>query len=126
YLTDMLPKPKSWAIRLQQQAARDNIPLMDSRSMNFLMQLVRIQKPERILEIGTAIGYSALMMLDAHPNAWIVTIERDAMRFKQASEKIENMQMQSQIRLIYGDALSIVQRRPEEAPFDLILIVAAK
>src|SRR5699024_999848 len=126
YLTDMLPKPKSWAIRLQQQAARDNIPIMDSLSMNFLMQLVRIQKPERILEIGTAIGYSALMMLDAHPNAWIVTIARGAMRFKQARETIDNMQMQNQIRLIYGDAVNIVQSRPDETPLDLILIDAAK
>src|SRR5699024_11630444 len=48
------------------------------------------------------------------------------MRFKQARENIENMQMQNQIRLIYGDALNILQTRPEEALFDLILIDAAK
>src|SRR5699024_8638849 len=126
YLMDMRPKQHSWAVRLQQQAAREKVPIMDSLGINFLMQLIRLQKPKRILEIGTAIGYSALMMLEASPDSSIVTIERDALRYSQAKENIENMQKQSRIRLIYGDALDILQTRPEEAPFDLIFIDAAK
>lgn len=126
YLSHLLPESEEWSRNLEEQAAKDNIPIMDPVSMQFVMQLVRLQKPKRILELGTAIGYSALKMAAASPDSEIVTIERDEIRFKQAQENIQALQMQNQIEILFGDALEMGQEVAGKGPFDLLVIDAAK
>src|SRR5690625_6751544 len=94
YLTGTLPEETKWVNNIERQATLDNVPIMDSLSIHFLMQLIRLHKPKRILEIGTAIGYSALRMLEAYPKAEIVTIERDEHRMLQAVENIKKQNKQ--------------------------------
>jgi len=125
YLKSTLPAKKSWEKKLEQQAVNDNIPIMEAESMMLVKQLIRLKQPASILEIGTAIGYSALEMLDAYPQANIVTIERDGERYKQALENIQAQQKEGNIRIFHGDALEILTEFKENR-FDVIFIDAAK
>lgn len=54
YLRNSLPDNKTWVTELEQAAEMDNVPIMDPISMNFVMQMIRLIKPDQILEIGTA------------------------------------------------------------------------
>ena len=67
-------------------ANENNIPIMEISGMEAMIQFLRIKQPKKILEIGTAIGYSALRMADALPKTKIVTIERDEERAQLAEE----------------------------------------
>ena len=127
YLLEHLPPKNEWVSDLEKQALNDHVPIMDRISIHFLMQLVSISKPRRILEIGTAIGYSALRMLEAHPSASIITIEKDACRYQQAIKNITQLQKQNHIQVIYGDAKEELFRlSSNEEKFDFVFIDAAK
>src|SRR5690625_3269613 len=127
YLLHTLPQKEQWMIEMEKHALEDRIPIMEPISMNFLLQMVRMIKPKRILEIGTAIGYSALMMHSAYQKAQIVTIERDPSRYKDALQYIENANKQNQIKVVLGDALEELKEfRMHETMYDLIFIDAAK
>lgn len=127
YLLQRLPPVEKWIQTLEKQASKENIPIMDQISMNFLTQLVSIKKPSRILEIGTAIGYSALRMHEAYPSASIITIEKDEYRYKQAIKHIKEQNKQENIQVIYGDAEKELDRLIQmEEQFELIFIDAAK
>ena len=104
--------------------AKENyVPIIQREAGRFLSVLVSIINPGRILEMGTAIGYSALLMAKAC-NASITTIERDEEMFCLALDNIVKLGMQDRIRLIHGDAEAEVQNLPGK--FDFIFIDAAK
>jgi predicted O-methyltransferase YrrM len=127
YLIKHLPKSEEWVRDLEEKAKVDRIPIMDPIGINFLMQLIRLNKPQRILEIGTAIGYSALRMNEAYPEASITSIERDEIRYQQAVENIAKLGKVDNIQLIYGDALEeLVHLAEAEHAFDCVFIDAAK
>lgn len=127
YLLKRLPSVEKWVVEIEEQAMTNNIPIMDKISMNFLMQLVSISEPQRILEIGTAIGYSSLRMLEAYENTSIITIEKDEYRFRQAVENINRLQKQTSIKPIYGDARDEMSKFIlKNEKFDFIFIDAAK
>lgn len=126
YLTDLLPDDDLWVKSLEQNAHENFIPIMERTSMNFAMQLIRILKPKLILEVGTAIGYSALRMVQAYPEAVVVTIEQDLARYEEAIKNINNLNKQNQIKVIYGDALEEIPKLSKSEEFDLIFIDAAK
>lgn len=126
YLINTLPQDEEWVLEIEQQAKNENIPIMDRLSMNFLMQLIRIYKPRRILEIGTAIGYSALRMLEACPSTTILSIEQDNYRYEQAIKHIQLQNKQEDIKVIHGDALEELVQLPRDEAFDFIFIDAAK
>ncbi|WP_090233141.1 O-methyltransferase [Lentibacillus halodurans] len=125
YLMQSLPAEDNWVNELERTAAEDDVPIMDPLGMNFVKQLIRLTKPDRILEIGTAIGYSALRMLQANPEAEIITVEKDEQRYHQAIRNIRNANKQDHIHVIYGDALEELQMMTDST-FDLVLIDAAK
>lgn len=127
YLSTLLPEEEQWVKELQAAAKKDNVPIMDAISMRFLMQLMRLNKPARILEIGTAIGYSSLRILEANPTAHIVTIERDEPRYEQAVQNIQRLGKQDHITLLFGDALQCMDELiAKEHTFDCVFIDAAK
>lgn len=127
YLLKTLPPVKDWVVEIEEQAMHDHIPIMDKISMNFLMQLVSISEPKRILEIGTAIGYSALRMLESYPSTSIVTIEKDEYRYKHAVQNINRLQKQTSIKPIYGDAIEEMSKFVlSDEEFDFVFIDAAK
>lgn len=127
YLTQYLPKNEEWVEELERQAEKDRVPIMDRVGMHFVTQLVQIKQPKKILEIGTAIGYSALRMADASPTTHIVTIEKDEVRYNQALRNIGQLNKEDRIKVIFGDAIDILdQLKIEKELFDLIFIDAAK
>lgn len=127
YLTKVLPIQKNWVTEMEKEAERDNVPIMDPVSMHFIMLLIKLNKPKRILEIGTAIGYSALRMVEAYPETSIVTIEKEEKRYLRAIQHIEEQNKTGNITVVYGDALEKIDDLvAKEESFDLIFIDAAK
>lgn len=127
YLKQSLPVQDAWVTELEHQAAIDHVPIMEPVSMHFMMQLVKLKQPKRILEIGTAIGYSALRMVEAYPEATIVTVEKDEQRYQQALKHIKQAGKQQQIKVIYDDAQEVMQALfTNNETFDFVFIDAAK
>lgn len=126
YLTQLLPARESWILELEQQAMENGIPIMDRVGIQFLVQLIKLKRPNTILEIGSAIGYSALRMLDAYSDANIVTVERDEVRYHQAIMNIKKQNKEDKIEVIYGDAREESDNIIAKGPYDMIFIDAAK
>ena len=107
---------------IKEYAEENNVPIMTSEGINFLTNYIRKYKIQKILEIGTAIGYSAIMMALANPEAEITTIERDEKRYLEAVKNIKKFHLEDRINLIYKDAFDVKL----DGKFDLIFIDAAK
>lgn len=111
---------------IEAYALEHHVPIMETDGMDTLLQFLRIQQPKRILEIGTAIGYSAIRMMEAVPNCHVISIERDDERAQLAKENIHLASMGTRFDLIQGDALEVVEEVQHLAPFDVLFIDAAK
>lgn len=107
-------------------AKDENVPIMELDGIEVLLQWLRFQQPARILEVGTAIGYSALRMADALPHTEIVTIDRDENRLNQAKSFIERSGFKDRVHVIYGDALDVKEQVEAFGQYDAIFIDAAK
>lgn len=110
---------------MKNYAEEQHVPIMEDEGIRYLTDLLMEQQPEKILEIGSAIGFSALRMAEALPGAVIDTIERDSIRFTKAVEFIDGSGYQEQIRLFEGDALQMDLTLLEDS-YDAIFIDAAK
>lgn len=126
YIEGITPARSEFFQKMEQFANENGVPIMELAGIEMLLQLLRIQQPKAILEVGTAIGYSALRMADALPNCKIVTIERDAERSQLAEQYRSEAGKDSQIHIIKGDALEVEAEVKEHGPFDAIFIDAAK
>lgn len=126
YLNILTPPRNELVSNMEQLAEKENVPIMDLVGMETLLQLLRLSMPKRILEIGAAIGYSAIRMAQALPEVSIVTIERDEQRYLQAKAHIGQAGLEDRIELIFGDALEVLDQVEKEAPFDFIFVDAAK
>ena len=110
---------------LERQAKRDGVPIIRREMQSFLKVLMAAFRPERILEVGTAVGFSALLMSEYNPvPCQIVTIENYEKRIPVARENFQRAGREEQIRLIAGDAADILKTLDE--PFDFIFMDAAK
>lgn len=126
YIEDLVPKRNPLLTEMESYAKEHSVPIMELAGIEAMLQLLRIQQPIKILEVGTAIGYSALRMAEAIPNANIVSIERDEERYVLAEEFIGRSNHRHQIALIKGDALEVEDLVRGHGPFDAIFIDAAK
>lgn len=127
YLLKHILGREKWMSELEEYAHFHHIPIMERVSMNYLTQLILIHQPKRILEIGTAIGYSSLRMHHINPSANIVTIEKNEQMFQLAKLNVEKYQQQNTIELLYGDGLEHLEQLKNNAHyFDFIFIDAAK
>lgn len=126
YLDGLIHKRPELLLEMEQFAREHGVPIMELVGIEAMLQLLRIQKPTNILEVGTAIGYSALRMAYALPTCKIVTIERDAERYKLAEQYIQKADKSSQITIIKGDALESESAVKAHGSFDAIFIDAAK
>ncbi|WP_071395856.1 O-methyltransferase [Bacillus tuaregi] len=126
YIENLIPDRPDFFIQMEAYASENNVPIMELAGMEAMLQFLRLTQPERILEVGTAIGYSALRMADALPNARITTIERDVERAALAQQYIKQLGKEEQIELIIGDALEVEADVASSSPYDVIFIDAAK
>ena len=93
---------------LEFEAETYNIPIIRKSERQLLFKTVYENKPKRILEIGTAIGFSALLMATANDDAIIDTVEKDTKRFECAKKAIEDANMTERINCISGDADKVI------------------
>ena len=107
---------------LKDYAELNNVPIMSDGGMNYLLNYILKNHVKKILEIGTAIGYSAIMMCSVDPEISVVTIERDEKRYLEALKNIKKFDLEDRIQLIYSDALEVKL----DDYYDLIFIDAAK
>ncbi|MBT2694144.1 O-methyltransferase [Bacillus sp. ISL-55] len=126
YIDSLIHPRNGLLAEMEQYADKNGVPIMEPSGIETMLQLLRIQQPEAILEVGTAIGYSALRMAFALPQTKIVTLERDEERFKLAVDFIKRAEMQQRIIPISGDALELEDEVAGHGPFDAIFIDAAK
>ncbi|HHW36751.1 MAG TPA: O-methyltransferase [Bacillales bacterium] len=126
YIESLVPDREPAIVEIEKYAQEHGVPIMELVGIEAMLQFLRLVQPKSILEVGTAIGYSAIRMVKALPNVRIVTIERDKIRYDKAIENIEKMQLQEQITVIYGNALETGEQVGQYGPFDSIFIDAAK
>lgn len=107
---------------IKMKAIKDKIPIMQDAGIEFLKQYIKKNNVKNVLEIGTAVGYSSIQMALVDNNVNILTIERDKIRYDEAINNINKMQLNNQIKCEYGDALEI----NIDGKYDLIFIDAAK
>ncbi|MCT6923250.1 O-methyltransferase [Metasolibacillus sp.] len=125
YIASFIQPRNALLQEMERFAQEHHVPIMQLVGIDALNQLLRIQNPAKILEIGTAIGYSAMRMAMALPNCEIVTIERDAERVLHARKFIERSEVADRIQVIEGDALEVdVASLP--STIDAVFIDAAK
>jgi predicted O-methyltransferase YrrM len=124
YLTDLRPERSPVMAEMEAVAARDHVPIVHWETGRFLASLVRALDPERVLEVGTAIGYSTLHMAEALGRGRIVTIERDPDKVRQARGFLEQGRVADRVEIMEGDALNVIPGL--EGPFDLIFLDATK
>lgn len=110
---------------IKEYAREQHVPIMEDDGISHLTALLVKQQPQQILEIGAAIGFSALKMAEALPGARIDTIERDEIRFEKAVEFIRNAGCEERIRVFQADALEMEIEELTKG-YDAIFIDAAK
>ena len=108
--------------KIEKYADEKGVPIMEKDGMEFLTEFIKLNKVKNILEIGSAIGYSAINMALAGEDVMVTTIERDKDRYIEAVKNVKKLGLDSRITLILADALSF--NTSEE--YDLIFIDAAK
>lgn len=107
---------------IREYADKNNVPIMFEDGIEYLTTYIIKHQIKHILEIGTAIGYSAIKMTLASPNVYVTSIERDEKRYLEALKNIKKFGLEDRITLIYKDALEV----SITGEFDLIFIDAAK
>ena len=110
---------------IEREALDSYVPIIRKEMQSFLKLLLARQKPKRILEVGTAVGFSATLMAEYNPYPCeIVTIENYEKRIPIARENFKRAGKENQITLIEGDATEVLKTLDE--PFDMIFMDAAK
>ena len=114
---------KETIIAMERYAEANNIPIIELDSIKFIMKYIRLNNVQKVLEIGTAIGYSAILMANASETVEITTIEKDEKRYREAVKNVNACGLDKRIEIVYNDALevSLTGRK-----YDLIFIDAAK
>lgn len=108
--------------KIKEYAKEENIPIMQDDGISFLTTFIIKNKINSVLEIGTAIGYSAIVMALSSPTLKVVSIERDEQRYLEAVKNIKRLKLEDRITLIFKDALNTNL----DDKFDLVFIDAAK
>lgn len=107
-----------------EQYARDyNVPIIEKDSIAFIMKFIKANDIKKILEIGSAIGYSAILMASVKDDIKITTIERDKTRYLECLKNIKECGMENKIDVVFQDALEM---NLSGVSYDLIFIDAAK
>ncbi len=109
-------------LELEQYAKENSIPIMEKEGIEYITKYIKDNDIHSILEIGSAIGYSAIQMALVSSDILITTIERDKKRYDEAIKNINKFNLNNRIEIINDDALNI----SIDKKYDLIFIDAAK
>ncbi|MDT8718129.1 O-methyltransferase [Clostridium sp. 19966] len=125
YIQSLIPEHEGQLKELEQYALENAVPIIHKEVANFLKFMINMKKPVKILELGTAIGYSSIIMSLSSKNIErIDTIERDEKMIKLAEENIKKADKQNIINVIQGDCIEVLEKLEDK--YDLIFMDAGK
>jgi predicted O-methyltransferase YrrM len=125
YMSGLRPERPALVREMEELADRDHVPIVEWETARFLATLTRALRPQRVLEVGTAIGYSTLHIAEQLPESGrILTLERDPRRIEQASDFLARGGVRERVEIVEGDALDTLPGL--DGPFDLIFLDATK
>ena len=111
--------------KIKQKAIENHIPIIMDETLEVIAEYLKESKPKKILEIGTAVGYSAICFSKyLAENGRIDTIERDEERIIEAKKNIKEMELEDVIHIYEGDAVEILPTLKDK--YDMVFIDAAK
>ena len=111
--------------QIRQKAILNHIPIIMDETLQEVGKILQELNPKTILEIGTAVGYSAIRFSKyLSEDGYIDTIERDSERVKEAKQNVANLNLENKIHIFEGDALEILPKL--NGPYDVVFIDAAK
>lgn len=124
YLRNMIFTEDEKLREMEIYAEENNIPIIKPEVVKFIELLISMKKPKQILEIGTAIGYSSIIMKKVYNDAKITTIEKDENMYDIAINNIKNFRYEKDIDVLLGDANEILPTI--KTKYDFVFIDAAK
>jgi|LSQX01.2.fsa_nt_gb predicted O-methyltransferase YrrM len=125
YIRNILPKTEGLLYEMEMYAQENNVPIVQPEVAKLISVITKIIKPDRILEIGTAIGYSAILLSESlKTGGKIVTIERDGNMIGIARKNIKKAGLEDTIKIIEGEAAEVLPNITDK--YDCIFIDAAK
>jgi predicted O-methyltransferase YrrM len=108
---------------MERYAEANNVPIIEKDSIEFINKYIKLNDCKKVLEIGTAIGYSAIMMAKEKEDLEIITIEKDEKRYREALKNIKTCELDKRIEVVFNDAL---ETNFSGYKFDMIFIDASK
>ena len=114
---------KELILEMEEYAKEHNVPIIEKESIAFIIKFIKANNIKDILEIGSAIGYSAILMASVNDDIKLTTIERDETRYMECLKNVKKCNMQDRINVVYQDALEV---NLSGVSYDLIFIDAAK
>lgn len=123
YIRELIPENFGILKELEDYAALNNVPIVQKETAKFLEFMVKINNPKEILELGTAIGYSSILMA-MNSNAHITTIDRSEEMLSLASKNIEKCGFKNRINIVCDDCLEALKKL--DGKYDIIFIDAGK
>lgn len=126
YIERLLPPVEQQIREMELFAKEHHVPIMEKTAISVMLSILKLHQPNHILEIGTAIGYSAIRMATSLDNANIVTVERDKERFDKALQNIKQCGLSNNITPLFGDAFERSEEIEKRGPYDVLFIDAAK
>jgi len=125
YIRGLIPDRSGILKEIEDFARENKVPVVQKETGVFLEFMCSMKKPKRILELGTAIGFSSILMYQASgTEPEIVTIERDEKMIELANSNLKRFNLDHKIKIEEGDCLEILEKLYE--PFDLIFMDAGK
>ena len=108
---------------MERFAEANNVPIIEPESILFIKKYIKLNDVKKVLEIGTAIGYSAILMAATKSDVEVTTIERDDKRYREAVKNVNEAGLDDRIEVVFNDAL---EDNLAGYKYDLIFIDAAK
>ena len=110
-------------LEMEEYAKEHNVPIIEKDSIAFIMKFIKANDVKDILEIGSAIGYSSILMASVKDDVKVTTIERDEVRYMECLKNVKKCGLEDRINFVYQDALEV---NLSNVSYDLIFIDAAK
>ena len=112
---------------IKKEALANKVPILQDKSLELIRLILRIKEPKKILEIGTAVGYSAINFVDElNGNVFVKTIEKNENMYNIANQNISKVGFVDNIDVILADATKYLPNLKEDNVYDVIFIDAAK
>lgn len=126
YIRSVLKKKDGIFSELEQYAAENDVPIVQPETAKFLETFIMANRPKKILEVGCAIGYSAIVMASVAADAHITTLEFDEDIARIAKDNIHKAGLEHRIKVVYADARDYIPYMDTDEEYDMIFLDGPK